>query len=252
MKLYNSYNNYVYDNEFIGNNIANPGHQAGDNSSNYWNTTTIGNYWTDWDDNPDAPSNYSIDGGTNKDYEPRGLFVFSVGAGTDKWAYKYQVYNARPPSTNDVPSIEFNSTQYANIAENDGVFESNQTTDNDYYAAHRFNFSINSSISASDISMINVTWNGRGWHESGTASDNGTYLYIWNGTAYEKLDDNENDGNEATLTGGVASSISNYINANNVTVLVEQKEKQTYDDREDKYYRSHIATDYIELVITPA
>jgi len=256
VKLYNSYNNYVYDNEFIGNNIANPGHQAWDNSSNYWNTTTIGNYWTDWDDNPDAPSNYSIDGGTNKDYEPRGLFVFSVGAGKDKWAFKYQVQGQsaddRRPSTNDIPSIEFNSTQYANIAENDGVFESNKTTDDDYYAAHRFNFSINSSISASDISMINVTWNGKGWHD--TSAYNGTYLYIWNGTAgagYEELDFTE-DGTEKTLTGVVTSSISNYINANNVTVLVEQKEKQTYDDREDKYYRSHIATDYIKLVITPA
>ena len=252
MKLYNSYNNYVYDNEFIGNNMANPGHQAWDNSSNYWNTITIGNYWTDWDDNPDAPSNYSIDGGTNKDYEPRGLFVFSVGAGTDKWAYKYQVYNARPPSTNDVPSIEFNTTQYANIAADDQVFEHNQTTDDDYYAAHRFNFSINSSISASDISMINVTWNGKGWHESG-ASDNGTYLYIWNGTAYEELANNDGVGTEATLTGGVASSISNYINAYNVTVLAEQRSKQTTSGGlQSVTYHSHICTDYIKLVITPA
>ena len=251
VKLYNSYNNYVYDNEFIGNNINNPGHQAWDNSSNYWNTTTIGNYWTDWDDNPDAPSNYSIDGGTNKDYELRGLFVFSVGAGEDKWAFKYQVQGQsaddRRPSTNDVPSIEFNTTQYANIAENDGVFESNKTTDDDYYAAHRFNFSINSSISASDISMINVTWNGRGWHDSGDAY-NGTFLYIWNGTAgagYEELD-STGDGTEKTLTGGVTSSISNYINANNVTALVEQKSAH------GRSGASHIATDYIKLVITPA
>jgi len=71
VKLYNSYNNYIYENEFIGKNIVNPGHQAWDNrTSNYWNTTEIGNYWTDWDDNSDAPGNYSIDGGTNKDYEP--------------------------------------------------------------------------------------------------------------------------------------------------------------------------------------
>ena len=250
VKLYNSYNNYVYDNEFIGNNINNPGHQAWDNSSNYWNTTTIGNYWTDWDDNtPTDPSNYSIDGGTAKDYEPRGLFVFSVDAGKDKWAYKYQV-DARPPNSCNVPGIEFNTTQYANIAENDGVFESNQTTDNDYYAAHRFNFSINSSISASDISMINVTWNGKGWHDSGDAY-NGTFLYIWNGTAYEELAHND-VGTEDTLTGEVASGISNYINANNVTVLVEQKEKQTYDEMEGKYYRSHIETDCVKLVITPA
>jgi len=244
VKLYNSYNNYVYDNEFIGNNIANPGHQAWDNSSNYWNTTTIGNYWTDWDDNSGAPGNYSIDGGTAKDYEPRGLFVFSVGAGTDKWAYKYQV-DARPPNACNVPGIEFNTTEYAAIKADDSVFACNTTTTDGYYAAHRFNFSINSSISASDISMINVTWNGRGWHD--TAGNNGTYLYIWNGTAgaYEELAHND-VGTEDTLTGGVTSGISNYINANNVTVLTEQKSAQ---DRGDA---SHIATDYIKLVITPA
>jgi parallel beta-helix repeat protein len=250
VKLYNSYDNDIYANEFIGNNINNPGHQAWDNrTTNYWNTTTIGNYWTDWDDNPGAPGNYSIDGGTNKDYEPRGLYVFGCNAGTDKWAYKYQVNNARPPSTNDVPSIEFNSTQYANIAANDGVFESNQTTDNDYYAAHRFNCSINSSISASDISMINATWNGKGWHD--TAASNGAYLYICNFSAgsYGSALTYTGSGAEVTLTGGVTSDISNYINTNNVTVLVEQKEKQTYDR---EYYRSHIETDYIELVITPA
>ena len=245
VKLYNSYNNYVYDNEFIGNNINNPGHQAWDNSSNYWNTTTIGNYWTDWDDNPDAPSNYSIDGGTNKDYEPRGLFVFSVGAGTDKWAYKYQV-DDRPPNSCTVPGIEFNTTEYAAIKADDSVFACNTTTTDGYYAAHRFNFSINSSISASDISMINVTWNGKGWHDSGDAY-NGTYLYIWNGTAgaYEELDSTE-DGTEKTLTGGVASSISNYINANNVTVLAEQKSAQELEAA------SHIETDCVKLVITPA
>ncbi|MFZ2071306.1 MAG: right-handed parallel beta-helix repeat-containing protein [Halobacteriota archaeon] len=249
-------NTNIYNNTFIDNNAKFSAHtsQAYDNgNSNYWNTTTIGNYWTDWDDNSGAPGNYSIDGGTNKDYEPRGLYVFSVGAGADKWAYKYQVYNARPPSTNNVPNIVFTTTQYANIRADDQVFEHNQTTDNNYYAAHRFNFSINVSKVGEDFEMLNVTWNGKGWHDSTPGSTyNGTYLYIWNGTAgagYEELDSNLGVGTEATLTGGNTSSTSVYIDSGNVTVLAEQRSYQTSD--EENTYCSNIATDFIKLVITP-
>ena len=254
VKLYNSYNNYVYDNEFIGNNIANPGHQAWDNSSNYWNTTTIGNYWTDWDDNtPTDPGNYSIDGGTNKDYHPLGLFVFCCNAGTDKWAFRWQINQTEFDSGSPVyPGTEFTDAQYANITEDDDVRQEDQTTGNGNYSAHRFNFSINSSLT-SGIDKINVTWNGKGDHDSATK---GAKLYIFNFSAtaapyYEQLA-STTDGGWVTLTGGVTNATGNifdYINGNNVTILVNQTSAQTpgYPGPD----RSYIKTDYIELVITP-
>ena len=260
VKLYNSYNNYVYDNEFIGNNINNPGHQAWDNSSNYWNTTTIGNYWTDWDDNtPTDPGNYSIDGGTARDYEPRGLFVFSVGAGTDKWAFRWQINQTEFDSGSPVyPGTEFTDAQYANITEDDDVRQEDQTTGNGNYSAHRFNFSINSSLT-SGIDKINITWNGIGDHDTST---DGAKLYIFNfsSTTYEQLDSDVTtpaSAEDVTLTGGKTNATGNifdYINGNNVTILVNQTSAQTTiqtgpPSARTKY--SYIKTDYIKLVITP-
>jgi len=251
VKLYNSYNNYVYDNEFIGNNINNPGHQAWDNSSNYWNTTTIGNYWTDWDDNtPTDPGNYSIDGGTNKDYHPLGLFVFCCNAGTDKWAFRWQINQTEFDSGSPVyPGTEFTDAQYANITEDDDVRQDDQTSTDDYYAAHRFNFSINSSLT-SGIDKINATWIGIGDHDSST---DGATLYIFNfsSTTYEQLA-STTSSDERTLTGGKTNATGNifdYINGNNVTILVNQTSAQSGQGSRTKY--SRIWTDYIELVITP-
>ena len=253
-------NNYVYDNEFIGNNINNPGHQAWDNSSNYWNTTTIGNYWTDWDDNtPTDPGNYSIDGGTARDYEPRGLFVFSVGAGTDKWAFRWQINQTEFDSGSPVyPGTEFTDAQYANITEDDDVRQEDQTTGNGNYSAHRFNFSINSSLT-SGIDKINITWNGIGDHDTST---DGAKLYIFNfsSTTYEQLDSDVTtpaSAEDVTLTGGKTNATGNifdYINGNNVTILVNPTSAQTTiqtgpPSARTKY--SYIKTDYIKLVITP-
>jgi hypothetical protein len=172
------------------------------------------------------------------------VYDFSTGAGMDKWAFRWQV-NAKPPNTCDVPSTEFTTAQYNNISADDGTFQSDFSESN--YAAHRFNFSIDEL--AANISKINVTWNGIGWHDNGGA-DNGTYLYIWNSSsgasgAYEELANNSGDGNEVTLTGERTSSISSYINAGNVTVLVEQKTTG------DGFSYSRLKTDYVRVVVTP-
>ncbi len=164
------------------------------------------------------------------------VYDFSTGAGTDKWAYEGGV-DGRSPTTVNEPSDSIHS--YSAISADDGTYESYVTTSDGTYAAQRFIFHIDED--PANISAIYITWNGKGWHDSGGAY-NGTFLYIWNGTAYEELASSA-VGTETTLTGGVTSGISNYINANNVTVLVEQKSAQ---DRGDA---SHIATDYIKLEV---
>ena len=167
------------------------------------------------------------------------IYDFSTGAGTDKWAYRDEV-SINPPNTCDVPNNEFTATQYVNISADDGTYQTDFSDNN--YAAHGFNFSIDED--AGNITEINVTWNGKGWHDNGGAA-NGAYLYICNGTGYEELANNSGVGTDATLTGEVTSSISSYINAGNVTVLVVQNTAGT------GFSASRIETDYVRVVVTP-
>ena len=161
-------------------------------------------------------------------------------AGEDLWAYEGQVSN-KPPTTNGVPSGSIGA--YSNIEADDETYEDYVTTSNNNYAAQRFNFSIDEA--AADIEKINVTWNGIGYRGTIYGTDDGATLYIWNGTAYKELANNSESTDE-TLTGEVTSSISSYINAGNVTVLVVQKYPKTGRDG-----ASHISTDYVQLVVTP-
>jgi hypothetical protein len=97
-----------------------------------------------------------------------------------------------------------------------------ETTTDGYYAAHRFNFSIDET----DPEKINVTWIGRGWHDSAA---NGAKLRIWNftSTAYEQLNSTTSN-TEVTLTGGVVvTTPSDYISpSGNVTILVNRRRRK--------------------------
>ena len=256
VKLFNSTGNYVYDNNFTDNRLSNKGHQAWDNrTTNYWNTSAKGNYWSDRVSNSGCPNNYSIDGGNNKDYHPEGPTTashtcdFSTGAGVNKWAYKDEV--AGTPTTNNVPSEEFSSGEYTNIEADDNNDQSNNAQSDEYNAAHRFNFSI--SGNPSFVTKINVTWNGKGLYNPGACggSYDGAILYIWNKSkgasgGYDEWDDNS-DENWVYLTGENASSAINYISSsNNVTILVKQKGITL----EDGNCLSTIKTDYVKLNYT--
>jgi len=169
-------------------------------------------------------------------------YDFDVGAGTDKWAFEGEV-SGTPATAND-PDGAIGS--YSNIRADDGTYETYVTSTNGKYAAQRFNFSIDDN-EESWITKINVTWKGKGWHDRNGYAD-GANLSIWNFTSgeYELLQASANTDVEVTLTGEKTSSISNYIGAGNVTVLVEQTSPDYYD-----YEHSHIETDYVKLVVTP-
>lgn len=167
------------------------------------------------------------------------FYDFITGAGTNKWAYEGDV-STNPPSTANDPSGA--TVTYTNIEADDGTYELYETAATGKYAAHRFNISVNESEPA----KINVTWNGKGYHDT---LDDGAYLYIWNGTAYEELANNSGDGDEVTLTEEKVSSASDYISASgDVTVLVVQKSTQVRV--QGKLKRSHIETDYVKVIIT--
>jgi len=246
IKAYNSFMNNIYCNTFIDNNVS--GHQAWDNgNTNNWNSTDAdddytGNRWKDWKDNSGYPCNYTIDGGSNVDKRPKGLYDFLTGASDDKWAYGKQT-DDKPPATNNVPATEFSSTDYGKIKADDGEFASSQA-DSGYYAAHRFNFSI--SEDPDDIDKINVTWNGKGYHKRlfWYSGDQGVELYVWNFTSgnYGSSLDSTTSNQEVTLTAEITES-SHYIDSSgNVTVLVVQSDTSNS-------YKSKIETDYVRLVI---
>ena len=250
VKLYDSTGNYVYENKFTDNNVTHKGHQAWDNgatNTNHWNTTEKGNWWSDWVNNSGFPCNYTIDGGSNKDYKPTGpyhVYNFSCGAGTDKWAYGENVAT-RPPGTNDVPDTEFDTDGYGNIEADDGTFQSGVSAGgpNARYAAHRFKFTIAEPVSS--ITEINVTWNGKGWHDDGS-DYNGSELYIWNFTSgqYGSWQDDDDSGDEVYLTKEITSGFNNHIDSSGtMMVLVVQMSARSGGDN------SHIETDYVGVAV---
>jgi outer membrane protein assembly factor BamB len=171
-------------------------------------------------------------------------YVFALAGfdGSVDWAYKYQV-DSTPGKTD--PPTEFSSAEYNEIKVDDNNYAASQTTDADYYAAHRFIFHIDDNEKPW-INTLNVTWTGKAYHDSAT---NGAYLKIWNDTssAYEALVDGADGHNEFTLTGEV-TDIDEYIDSSgNVTVLVMQK--GAHETRPIKV--SYIETDYVKLVATP-
>ncbi len=174
---------------------------------------------------------------------------FNTTGDTDEWAFGLQS-SSNPPDSPDVPSTEFDSTAYSNIADDDGTYQSDITTANGNYAMHRFNFSIDTSTTKdgplADMEKLSITWNGKGYCGSPGGTDDGVTLYIYNfdTPGYELLQDSGNTYTEVTLTGEKTFDISNYVNSGNVTVLVKQNNGQRGSTH------SYIETDYVKLVVT--
>lgn len=169
------------------------------------------------------------------------IYNFDSGESEDKWAFKYQ-NNSRPPDTCDFPNEEFNATEYTNIEADDGSSTFNQTTTANYYAAHRFNISIEEYVA--NVTEMRVNWKGKGLHGNTSADHNGSYLYIWNGTAYEELNKQTNvpSDTEYSLHGKVTSGISDYVSSTgNVTILVMANKSHAGNNA------SKLWTNYVEL-----
>ena len=163
------------------------------------------------------------------------IYDFSTGAGVDKWAYKDEM------SGNDAPNILFTTGNYLNIAVDDGTRQMDSAQTDEYYAAHRFVFT----ITEADPTALTAAWNGIGYHDSET---NGATLYIWNFNTveYEELD-TTTSSMEQTLTATLTSNLGDYIDINDMVIIIVVQNHLTYAD-----FYSNIETDYVKLVVTSA
>lgn len=169
-------------------------------------------------------------------------YDFSSGAGINKWAYRYQV-NATPPKNNNIPSTEFDSSQYSNIGANDGTMQKDNADLEGYYAAHRFVFQISEDIT--NIEQIGIFWNGRG-RSNGLGGADGETLYIWNFSSnqYKEIA-SSSSRKEIDLTKTISSDIENFIDENgDIIILVEQNSDYGI------FRTSQLWTDYVYVNIT--
>jgi hypothetical protein len=170
-------------------------------------------------------------------------YDFSTGAGSDKWAYLRE-HNARPPATNNVPTLGFAARDYQRIRAPDGQYRSDTTTTTGYYALHRFVFTITEPESS--ITELNVLWSGQGRHDLGIQ---GAVLYLWNFEtgAYEALD--WDTATTLTLTGEVTDTPGAYLDDDGTCMLVVEQTSPQWQFWIWKF-RSLIATDYVKVEVT--
>jgi alpha-tubulin suppressor-like RCC1 family protein len=165
-------------------------------------------------------------------------YDFSVGAGTDHFAFEGQV-SSRPPNSNG--TLSFNISTSEDIQEADSDVDDYTAATNNYYGAQQFNFRVDET----SPSKITVIWIGEGIYGRGGTSSDGVYLYVWNGSRYVELDNSDGEDGLKTLTGEITFNVSDYIYSGTVSVMVVQKSSKF------NRYSSTIKTDYVKLVVTP-
>ncbi len=162
-------------------------------------------------------------------------YDFTTGAGTDKWAYGYEV-NDFSECTETYPDTEITSTEYTQIASDDDTYFDSKDPGFLDEAAIRYKIDISEDVL--DITDVSVTWKG---YRGGYLSTYDIELYIWNfdsGT-YELLDAGTGTS-EFTLTGSKTTDIGNYIDANGNLIFLT-----FYEDSSDRFY-----TDYVGVEVS--
>ena len=197
VKLYNSSGSYVYCNTLADNNASNSGHQACDNGDNYWNTSAKGNWWSDWTSNPGYPNNYSIDGGSNKDYKPETTITLQVD----------------------------DATKYDSGGQGDDVTSLVNTSDDEPYAAVRVqgvgyvgNVTLNFSGSIPSGYTINSVIFNYEHHEDAGVN---IWLDVWNddNSTWVKYDQNPETGDtDVNSSCSVTSTINTTAEANSSSI----------------------------------
>ncbi len=158
---------------------------------------------------------------------PPHRYDFATGGDTVEYAYEGGV--GASPGLNDPSDTTVDTSK---IAADDSVYEQTDSKATGEYAAQRFVFNVTED--AANIEKLAVTWNGTSSHDN-SGADQGATTYIWkNGTGYE------------SISGNITSNIGDYVVNGNVTVLVKQNAAHVALPAK----ASHLATDYVKLVVT--
>jgi hypothetical protein len=165
--------------------------------------------------------------------------------GTDIFAYDGES-NTKPPTSSTTPSDVFSAGEYDDIEYDDGTFHAHLVTAQNQYAQMRFVIQIDES--EGDVTQIDTTWNGKGVN-SRAKSDDGASFYIWdyNSSSYELLEESADTEAEVTLTGTLNSSIAYYIGGageDTITLLANSNSKVARNETFELF------TDYVKLEIT--
>jgi hypothetical protein len=171
-------------------------------------------------------------------------YDFTTGVGSDKWAFRKQ-HSEKPPADNDDPNDEFKPEEYEHIKVDDGTMQEDATKGKNFYAIHRFSFSIEEPEDA--ITRIDILWDGKGKHDWGI---DGATLYVWNfGTgAYEQLDSSSTD-DPITLEGSVTATIDDYLGPDGNLIFIAEQNTEQWKLLRWSYY-SRLSTDYVKVEVT--
>ncbi|MDY6966369.1 MAG: LamG-like jellyroll fold domain-containing protein [Halobacteriota archaeon] len=214
----------------------------GNTSDEYYNATglvagtshTIGTHTVD--ENGNINTTWVNHTATTKDTSgpTTTTYDFTTGAGTDKWAYGYEVnYFSECSDTN--PNDEITTSEYNQISSDDDTYFDSKDPGLFDEAAIRYKIDISEDVSG--ITDITVTWKGyRGGYWSYDIE-----LYIWNFDSGEyELLDAETGTSEFTLTGSKTTDIGNYIDANGNLIFLT-----FYEDGSERFY-----TDYVGIEVS--
>ena len=169
--------------------------------------------------------------------------------GTNIFAYDGQLAASYiPPSSNTMPSTEFNAAEYSNITGIDQDFVIYGVGKNGRYAANRYVIQIDEN--KNDVIKIEFYWRGAG-SNSHSPREDGVTLYIWNyeTSAYESIVNSGNVDQVVDLTLIISSNVSDYIdegNNNAITIFLHSNDKRTGNQS------NSILVDYVKLDITSA
>jgi len=183
--------------------------------------------------------------------EKTHLYDFSLNAGIDRFAYRYEV-SSNPPSYKNEPSMLFTSSQYSNVSSYDGVYQIDAATIGSY-ASHRFVFNISENVS--NVTGARLFWRGAGLYVlviGGNyyilSSGNGVTMYAWN---YSSLSYDEINFTSSSDVTNLSADINPqyYISSSGeVNLLLVENSASTFILFFVIY--SVIATDYVSLEIT--
>jgi len=171
------------------------------------------------------------------------IYDFSVRTpGSNIYAYQ-GTSGSKVPSSNSIPSSQFSSSDYVEIASNNNVYHDFINYTKNIYPATRYVIEVDEVVNT--ITELNVLWNGYGVNSKNNKSD-GVLIYIWNYTnnTYDYLMGSTSDG-IIEINQSKTANIADYFgNSNEVIIYVVAQEK-TFN----KGY-NWIGTDYFSLSVT--